>query len=270
MLVLLPPSEGKAGTGGGPRLDPAGLSLPGLREARERVLDALVALSAEGGQQALDVLGLSPGQAGELARNAALREAATLPAAELYTGVLYDALELATLGPEARRRATSSVLVASGLWGALRLDDRVPPYRCSIGVKGLPVGPGGKPQGLAAYWKRPLADTLPAASGDGLVLDLRSGAYAAAWKPAGEVARRTATVRVLHEREVGGVLKRSVVSHFNKATKGRLLRALLESGADPVSPDELVVALRDLKHTVEVGPATPSGIVPLDVVVSEI
>jgi hypothetical protein len=270
VLVLLPPSEGKAGTGRVSRLEPDGLSLPGLTKARERVLDALVALCAGGDPgSALDVLGLSPGQAGELERNAVLREAPTMPAAELYTGVLYDALELATLGPEARRRAESWVLVASGLWGALRLDDRVPPYRCSIGVKGLPVGPGGKAQGLAAYWKRPLGDVLPSVVGDGLILDLRSGAYAAAWKPSGEVARRTATVRVLHEREVGGVLKRSVVSHFNKATKGRLLRALLESGAEPGSPDELCDVLRELKYVVERG-AAGSGIVPLDVVVSEV
>ena len=41
------------------------------------------------------------------------------------------------------------------------------------------------------------------------------------------LARKVATVRVLHE--VG--TERKVVSHFNKATKGRLVRALLESGA---------------------------------------
>ena len=292
MLVLLPPSEGKAASGAGASLEPAGLFAADLLEpARERVLDALVALCAEAADaaaagageaaagaaraataHALDVLGLSPGQTGELARNAALRTAPALPAADLYTGVLYDALDLAGLAPEARRAAEESLLVFSGLWGALRIHDRVPPYRCSMGVKGLPLGPGGKPQGLAAYWKGPLAEALPRAAGEqGLVLDLRSSAYAAAWKPAGALAGRTATVRVLHERVVGGETRRSVVSHFNKATKGRLLRSLLEAGARPEDPSELVTALRDLKYTVEAeAPQRAGRPWSLDVVVSEL
>jgi cytoplasmic iron level regulating protein YaaA (DUF328/UPF0246 family) len=119
-----------------------------------------------------------------------------------------------------------------------------------------------------------MAEAMPEAAGDGLVLDLRSSAYAAAWKPKGEVAGRTATVRVLHSRMVNGVEKRSVVSHFNKATKGRIVRSLLTDGADPSGPAELVTALRDLGHVVEAeapGTAGKGGKAwSLDVVVSEI
>ncbi len=128
--------------------------------------------------------------------------------------MLYDALDLASLEADARRRAAASLLVFSGLWGAVRIGDRIPPYRCSMGVK-LP-GLGA----LGAYWRAPMETVLPEAAGSGLVLDLRSSAYAAAWKPKGEVASRTASVRVLHAQIVDGVEKRSVVSHFNKATKG--------------------------------------------------
>ena len=264
MLVLLPPSEGKAASGAGAPVDLGSLSLPELSAARERVLDALVALGSGDADHAAAVLGLSPGLRGELARNAALRNAAALPAGELYTGVLYDALELSTLSPEAHDRAERSLLVFSGLWGAVRIGDRIPPYRCSGGVKLPPLG------ALGTYWRGALAEVMPGVAGTGLVLDLRSTAYAALWRPSGEVAARTATVRVLHEREVGGVLKRSVVSHFNKATKGRLVRGLLEADAKPESPAELVVALRDLKYTVEA--AAPAAGKPwaLDVVVSEL
>jgi cytoplasmic iron level regulating protein YaaA (DUF328/UPF0246 family) len=66
-------------------------------------------------------------------------------------------------------------------------------------------------------------------------------------KPSADLAPRTATVRVLHEQDG----RRTVVSHFNKATKGRLVRALLVEGAQPTSVDELVVAWRDLGWTVE-------------------
>jgi uncharacterized protein len=260
VLVLLPPSEGKAEGKRGKPLDLAGLSLPGLTEARERVLAELVELCAGDLDKARTVLGLSAGQAGEVAKNAALRTAPTLPAGQLYTGVLYDALGLATLPADARRRAARSLLVFSALWGVVRIGDRVPAYRCSGGVRLPALG------ALGAYWRRPLAEVLPQAAGSGLILDLRSAAYGGMWKPAGDLARRTATVRVLHARTVDGTERRSVVSHFNKATKGRIVRALLESGARPAGPEQLAGELRGLGYRVE----TPAGPGRLDVIVSEL
>jgi len=260
VLVLLPPSEGKASAGRGRPVALDGLSLPGLTAARESVLDELVALCAADEDKAAEVLGLSPGLRGEVAKNAGLRTAPAMPAGRLYTGVLYDALDLASLDAAARRRAHQSLLVFSGLWGAVRLTDRIPAYRCSMAVR-LP-GLGG----LAAYWKPFMDEVMPEAAGGGLVLDLRSSAYASAWKPRGEVARRTATVRVLQVTVVDGVEKRSVVSHFNKATKGRLVRALLTSGARPRTPDALAAALRDLGFTVDHTPGDPR----IDVLVTEL
>ncbi|GHJ37979.1 peroxide stress protein YaaA [Streptomyces sp. TS71-3] len=265
MLVLLPPSEGKASAGRGAPVKVDGLSLPGLAGARAAVLDALVALCAGDGEKAREVLGLSEGQRGEVAKNAELRTAGTRPAGALYTGVLYDALDLASLDAAAKRRATRSLLVFSGLWGAVRVTDRIPPYRCAMNVR-LP-GLGA----LGTYWRPVMAEVLPEAADSGLVLDLRSSAYAAAWRPKGQVAERTATVRVLQSEIVDGVERRSVVSHFNKATKGRLVRSLLSSGAAPRTPADLAGTLRDLGFTVEVattgGPGRPWA---LDVVVTEI
>ncbi|MFI6960893.1 peroxide stress protein YaaA [Streptomyces sp. NPDC050149] len=265
MLVLLPPSEGKAASGRGAPLKPESLSLPGLAGARAAVLDGLVELCAADEEKARVVLGLSEGLRGEVAKNLELRTAGARPAGELYTGVLYDALDLASLDTAARRRAGKSLLVFSGLWGAVRVGDRIPPYRCAMGVK-LP-GLGA----LGAFWREPMAEVMPEAAGDGLVLDLRSSAYVAAWKPKGAVAERTASVRVLHSQLVNGVEKRSVVSHFNKATKGRMVRDLLQAGARPKDPAELVTALRDLGYVVEAeAPARSGRTWELDVVVTEI
>ena len=259
-LVLLPPSEGKAPTLEGAPLDLAALSLPGLNDARARVLDALVELCRGEEDTAAEVLGLSQGLRGEIARNAGLPTAGTLPAGEVYTGVLFDALGLAKLDEDAYARAERSLLVFSGLWGAVRVGDAIPSYRCSGGVKLPPLG------ALGAYWRREMADVLPAEAG-GLVLDLRSAAYAASWKPAGNVVARTATVRALQERDG----KRSVVSHFNKATKGRLVRDLLVSGVEPTAPDELVDALLGLGYTVEVAAqGTARKPWQLDVVVTDV
>ncbi|MFI7386689.1 peroxide stress protein YaaA [Streptomyces sp. NPDC049813] len=262
MLVLLPPSEGKAAPGRGAPLKPESLSLPGLAPARAAVLDELVGLCADAAEddvKAREVLGLSEGLRGEIAKNAELRTAPTRPAGEIYTGVLYDALDLASLDAAAKKRAARSLLVFSGLWGAVRVTDRIPSYRCSMGVKLPGLGP------LGAYWRAPMAEVMPEAAGDGLVLDLRSAAYATAWKPKGEVAGRTATVRVLHAPT------RKVVSHFNKATKGRIVRSLLTSGAAPASPEELVDALREQSYEVEVDrPAKGGRAWGLDVLVDEV
>ncbi|MCX3058704.1 peroxide stress protein YaaA [Streptomyces beihaiensis] len=262
MLVLLPPSEGKAASGGGAPLKPEGLSLPGLAEARAAVLDELVELCAADEEKAREVLGLSEGLRGEVGKNARLRTAGARPAGEIYTGVLYDALDLGSLDAAATKRAARSLLVFSGLWGAVRVTDRIPSYRCSMGVK-LP-GLGA----LGAFWRAPMAEVMPRAAGDGLVLDLRSAAYAAAWKPKpadGGVAERTATVRVLHAPT------RKVVSHFNKATKGRIVRSLLTAGAEPGSPAELVDVLRDLGYVVEAeAPAKAGRPWGLDVLVDDV
>lgn len=264
MLILLPPSEGKAAPKSGSPLDLATLSLPELNPARERAVESLISLCAQpDDERASAILGLSPGQRGEVLRNAQLHEAPATPAGQVYTGVLYDALDLASLSATAYELAARSVLVFSGLWGAVRIGDRIPAYRCSIGVK-LP-GLGS----LGAYWRRAMPAAVTEAAGDGLVLDLRSAAYSAMWTPKGELAEHTATVRILHERMVGGVTKRSVVSHFNKATKGWLVRNLLTAGARPESPAELVVALRDLKYTVDEHQA-PGAPRQLDVIVTDL
>ncbi|GEC09207.1 UPF0246 protein [Streptomyces spinoverrucosus] len=259
MLVLLPPSEGKASSGRGAPLKLESLALPELNGAREAVLGELVDLCTGDEDKAREVLGLSEGLRGEVAKNSGLHTAGARPAGEIYTGVLYDALGLASLDAAAKRRAARSLLVFSGLWGAVRVTDRIPSYRCSMGVR-LP-GLGA----LGAHWRTAMASALPEAAGGGLVLDLRSSAYAAAWKPKGEVAARTATVRVLHAPT------RKVVSHFNKATKGRIVRSLLTAGAAPKGPAELVEVLRELGYVVEAeAPAGAGRAWSLDVLVDEV
>ena len=111
MLILLPPSEGKTAPARGRPLDLGGLSHPELRPTRERVLAALIALCSGPPEPALAALGLSPGQAGELALNARLAGARTAPAARVYSGVLYERLRLHELPKRARDR----VLIASAL-----------------------------------------------------------------------------------------------------------------------------------------------------------
>ena len=259
MLILLPPSEGKTAPRRGKSLDLTSLSAPGLTEARSTVLESLVRLCRDDAPTAAAKLGLGPSQLDLVQRNALLETAPTARADAIYTGVLYDALGFATLSPAARRRATSRLAVTSALFGLVRPGDRIPAYRLS-GDAVLPdVG------SVAGVWRDALGGAIADGMGRGLLVDLRSSSYAAFWRPTSGVAPRIATVRVLHE----SAGKRSVVSHFNKATKGRIVRALLEDGGDPRTPKALADTLTRLGWTVEIGERTPKG-TQLDVVVSEI
>ena len=260
VLILLPPSEGKFAPRRGNRLDLGALDFPELTDARETVLSALVELCADRSDDVGDaaaVLGLGPTQVDEVRRNAQLLSAPTARADRVYTGVLYDALDIAALDPAARRRATRWLVITSSLFGAVRPSDPIPAYRLS-GDTRLP-GLGT----VSAYWRSRLGPVLTAAAGDGLVVDLRSTTYAGFWRPPVEMARQVATVRVLHE--VDG--RRSVVSHFNKATKGRLVRNLLEDAHIARDPADLADQLGALGWVVEAGPTTRAG-QQLDVVVS--
>lgn len=231
MLVLLPPSETKANGGDGPALDLAGLSFPELTKTRRALLRDLVRLAKKETEALRLALGVSEKQGHEVLKNRALLTSATMPALSLYTGVVYDNLSYSTLGPQARRRADESLVVASALFGLLRPQDRVPSYRLSGGTT-LP-GLGG----LAPRWRPALEPLLH----KDFVVDLRSGAYANLAR-----VRGACEVRVL--RDEGG--RRTVVSHDNKWTKGKLARALCESGAGSVA--EVAEVGRTLCDAVEV------------------
>ncbi|WP_298456842.1 YaaA family protein [uncultured Cellulomonas sp.] len=243
MLVLLPPSEGKTAPADGAPLDAPTLSHPRLTEHRLAVLDALAKVSAH--PDAARVLGTGPGLAPEVERNTRLRREPAAPAAEVYTGVLFAAAGLGTLPDDARARAARSVRVVSALWGLVSPDDRIPAYRLSMRVDLPGVGP------LARSWRPLLSAELDAGTDGGLpgggprrvgrlVVDCRSTAYAAAWRPPAGSA--WVTVRVL--REVDG--RRTVVSHHAKHTRGVLTRHLLGAGPEPSSPSDLLEVARGL------------------------
>jgi uncharacterized protein len=218
VLVVLPPSETKRTGGDGPALTSAALSFPELDPLRKELVDELVELAGDVAASRA-ALGLSPRQDDEIAGNAVLWTSPTLPTLHRYTGVLYDALDAGSLRGAAAVRARERLLVGSALFGLLRATDPVPTYRLSAGST-LP----GRPT-LAARWRPLLDPVLAELVAAEPVVDLRSGAYAALGRVPGAV-----TVNVLAQRRDGS---RSVVSHLNKAHKGRLARALAVTRAEP-------------------------------------
>jgi cytoplasmic iron level regulating protein YaaA (DUF328/UPF0246 family) len=246
MLILLPPSEGKSAPATGAPVDLEALAFAAeLTEQRRKLLGALAALAAVPLPRAVSMLCLSKGQAGEVAVDSELACAPAAPAAEVYTGVLYERLRL----PELGKRAQSRVLIASALWGAVRPGDRIPYYRLSAKAKLKEVGP------LAAFWRPQLAAALPDRDGD-LVVDMRSGAYAAAWKP--QRAELLAVRAFISES--GGT--RRPVSHMAKAVRGEVARALLDAKRAPKDAAAAAALAEAAGFAVELSPGF------LDVIVS--
>ena len=232
VLVLLPPSETKRGGGDGPPLRLDRLAHPALNPLRAELVDELVKLAAEPAA-ARAALGLSAQQDAEVARNAELWTAPTVPALHRYTGVLYDALDVGSLRGAAAVRARRRLAVGSALFGLLTADDPVPAYRLSAGS----VLPGRGT--LAAAWRPALEPVLAAVAARELVVDLRSGSYAALARVPGAV---TVTVRTAEG---------AIVSHFNKAHKGLLARALVVSRAEPKNLNGLVKVAKAAGFRVE-------------------
>ncbi|MGO1183829.1 MAG: YaaA family protein [Micrococcaceae bacterium] len=227
MLILLPPSEGKTAPATGAPLDLDSLMLPELSGERHTLLGTLESVS--GTPNALSVLGVGESLAAEVEANLRLTTNPAAPAHRIYTGVLYDALDYASLAEASQRRGRNSVVIFSGLFGVTGLADRLPAYRLSMSVKLPGIGP------LAAWWRPRLTPGMNLlASHSGVVVDCRSGGYAAQWK---SPAPKTLAVDVFQLRD--GELK--VVSHWAKHTRGRVARALLQADARRVRTPQAVV-----------------------------
>jgi uncharacterized protein len=221
MRILLPPSEGKAEPGGGEPVDLDSLAFAAeLRKRRQKLLRAV---------------------------DPKLRKAPAAPAAEIYTGVLYQRLDLAELSAAARRRAAKRVLIASALWGFVRPTDRIPHYRLPPSTKLDGIGP------LAAWWRPALAAAMADEPGE-TIADMRSGAYVAAWKPKQATLLSVRAFRV----EKG---ERKAISHMAKAVRGDVARALLLARREPKTPAEVATVAAEAGFEVELTPAS------LDVIV---
>jgi cytoplasmic iron level regulating protein YaaA (DUF328/UPF0246 family) len=242
VLVLLPPSEGKAAAPR--RARPADLdalfAADVLTRPRQELAARLSQLAAGPQEAALQALGLSAGQAAELERCRDVLGAPAAPVARVYTGVLFSRLDVAALDPAARRRAARRIVVQSALWGALRLTDRIPAYRLAIGAR----LPGLEPASLAAFWRPHLEAALPA---NELVVDLRSGGYAAAWMP------REAPVVAVGARTPDG----RVISHMAKATRGDVARILCELPRAPRTPEQVADVVAGAGFDVALTPGRP-------------
>lgn len=224
VVILLPPSEGKAANPDRAQRTTGNGTTPGWAPDSGRFAEPLGAMRREvaealhrcggGSQQLLGVGGKHLDRA--QAANSSLIGAPVLPASARYTGVVVDALSPRTLPPAARRRATSDVIIVSGLLGAVGFDDPVPDYRLKMGARLEPFGM------MSRWWKPTLTALFNDLFRGMTVIDLLPAEHAAAWIPDPSLN----VVSITFVDRTG-----KIAGHDAKAAKGRFARHLLCSTA---------------------------------------
>ncbi len=141
------------------------------------------------------------------------------PAIDVYTGVLYKALDWPSLTAKQHKRGQESIAIISAKYGVLRPLDLIEPYKEKINN---------------ALMRKPVTDYLAAIS-TSLIVDCRSSTYQGVWTPP-----RDTCVEIKVFTEIGGVKK--VITHMSKKTRGEVARILLQEVA-PTDPQEIFARL---------------------------
>jgi cytoplasmic iron level regulating protein YaaA (DUF328/UPF0246 family) len=189
MLILLPPSEKKRTPESGIPFSMADLSFSQT---------------------------LSTARMIQVANHPSLLTAATAPAIEIYSGVLYQALDWKSLSPIQQRLGQKQIVIISALFGALRPLDRIPTYKMKI---------------KKSTWADSIGTCLEALN-EAIIIDCRSSTYASVWKPP---AINTVGIRVFQERHG----KREVITHMSKKYRGEVTRALLKLKGEPNTVEKI-------------------------------
>ena len=244
-LILIPPSEGKSSGGRGRPWSPGTARISALDAHRVQVTDALVAAMAGSEDDRARLLGVKgEALAAATVANLAVRTSGTRPAIERYTGVLYDALDAASIRGTMRRRLGAQVLIASGLFGLVAPSDPIPAYKLKTGAALPGIGR------LGTFWRPHVDAALAPLVAGRTVWNLWPNEHAATWGGSASTGLEL-TVRFLDEVPDGRTTRLVVVSHWNKLLKGALVRHVLETQID--DPDGLAGFEHPLGYRFEPG-----------------
>lgn len=240
-MILLPPSESKAEGIVKKPISLKKLSFPQLTSKREELLAAVVAMATGPTVKSRSILSISAKQDFEILRDQQLLTAGTGPAWSVYTGVLYDAIGIASLSLGAKEKFEKENFVVSALFGLISAADLIPAYRLSGDTVVPKIGTLGK------FWGNSITNALGDCSD--FVIDLRSGNYLKLGATPAALADQVVVPRIMQHMPKGAP---KVVSHSNKASKGRIVRALAENQKTVSSVDELAKIVAKIARDVAV------------------
>ena len=143
-------------------------------------------------------------------------------AIDVYTGVLYMALDWQSLNKSSQSRGQKSIAIISAKYGLLKPLDEIEHYKQKINV---------------AAMREEITRQLDGVETE-LIIDCRSSTYKGVWTPP---HNKTVEIRVF--AQVDGV--RKVITHMSKKTRGEVTRLLLQSKSLPTNPEELRAIISD-------------------------
>lgn len=256
-MILLPPSEGKADATGKQKLDFKKLAFPELTDQRQELVSAVVAMANGPVAKARTALGISAKQDYEIERDRKLLTAASGPAWSVYTGVLYDAIGIESLSTKAKSKFESENFVGSALFGLISINDRIPAYRLSGDTVVPKIG------SLTKFWSKSITSVI--SDQNDFIIDLRSGSYVKLGPIDKAIADQVVVPRIMQKMPKGTP---RVVSHSNKASKGRLVRALAQSSKSTTNIQQLAELAAKVAIDVKIIKPTKAGMPwGLDVIV---
>ena len=143
------------------------------------------------------------------------------------------------------------MLIASALWGVVRPTTGFP-------ITGSP--PKARLKGIeapTAFWRPALAEALPDEAGE-LVVDMRSGAYAAAWKP-----KRATLLAVRAFSEASGQAQ-GRLPHGEGGARAKSPGRCWRRRSRPTEPEAAPTIAEAAGFTVELSPGNLDVIVAAD------
>lgn len=149
-------------------------------------------------------------------------------AIDAFTGVVFKALDAPTLSREAASAADRRLRIVSSLYGWLRPDDIIKPYRLDFGAR---LAPGNK--ALNAYWKKDVTLALIRYLKENGVSEVVNMLPADAsrcidWK----LVKHYARVIIPQFRTTDGNRLRTPHAGKLKRLRGEMIRDILEHGVD--------------------------------------
>lgn len=208
MLILIPPSEGKA------KIKSSDTLFKDTNFKYEREVNQVVRhLSILENEDLRSIYGTSQEKSETFHRqNQDIFNSHCAMAIERYTGVVYEYIDWNSLNDTAKKYMEKHVRIFSGLFGILTPETLIPNYKLKMNVLSLQF-----------HWKPILTKALEK---EDVVFDLLPQVHRKAYNPSKNVIKVDFSVQNKGKKTAAG--------HFGKAVKGKFIRFLAENNISSI------------------------------------
>ena len=203
MLILIPPSEGKA------KIKSSKIIFKDTNFKYEREVNQVIRhLSILDQEDLRSIYGTSQEKSEIFHRqNQDIFKSHCAPAIERYTGVVYEYIDWSTLDKKAQLYMENHIRIFSGLFGLLTPQTLIPNYKLKMNVLSLQF-----------HWNPIITEAL---KNEEVIFDLLPQVHRKAYTPSKNVIK--VDFSVINKG------KKTAAGHFGKAVKGKFIRYLAQN-----------------------------------------